>query len=130
MAGGDVSDSLQLTSLPPLFLDLVAAGYGDAIPAERCVDDCLILIYAYAQLGIAAQVRAAELVITRASAGQDITYGTLAPWWEDGMLHGHTVCVDTESGAPRRRHRRAVHRDRRVPRRTGHRRMPGVPRQR
>jgi hypothetical protein len=63
MAGEDVSDPLQLTSLPPLFLDLVAAGYGDAIPAERCVDDCLILVHAYAQLGIAAEVRAAELVI-------------------------------------------------------------------
>jgi hypothetical protein len=91
MAGGDVSDPLQLTSLPPLFLDLVAAGYGDALPAERCVDDCLILMHAYAQLGIAAQVRAAELVVSRACAGQDVTYGTLAPWWEGGMLHGHTV---------------------------------------
>jgi hypothetical protein len=28
MAGGDVSDPLQLTSLPLLFLDLVAAGGG------------------------------------------------------------------------------------------------------
>lgn len=91
MAGGNVLDPMQLTSLPPLFLDLVAAGYGDALPAERCADDCLILVHAYAQLGIAAQVRAAELTITRACAGPGITYGTLAPWWEDGMLHGHTV---------------------------------------
>jgi hypothetical protein len=90
MADRDVSDPLQMTSLPPLFLDLVASGYGDAIPAERCVDDCLILVHAYAQLGIAAQVRAVELV-ARASARQCITHGTLTPWWEDGMVHGHTV---------------------------------------
>ena len=91
MAGRDTSDPLQLTSLPALFLDLVASGYGNVIPAERCADDCLILVHAYAQLGIAAQVRAVELVVTRASAGQRVTHGTLAPWWEDGMLHGHTV---------------------------------------
>jgi hypothetical protein len=91
MADRDVSDPLQLTSLPPLFLDLVASGYGEAIPAERCIDDCLILVHAYAQLGIAAQVRVAELIVTRVSTGQCITHGTLAPWWEDGMVHGHTV---------------------------------------
>ncbi|MDX6394105.1 MAG: hypothetical protein QOJ73_5168, partial [Streptosporangiaceae bacterium] len=32
-----------------------------------------------------------ELVITRAFTGQYISYGTLAPWWEDGMLHGQTI---------------------------------------
>jgi hypothetical protein len=88
---GDVSDPLQLTSLPPLFLDLAASGYGDLIPAERCVDDCLILVHAYAQLGIAAQVRTAELAITTASTGQHVSYGTLAPQWEDCMLRGHTI---------------------------------------
>ena len=79
MAGRDVSDPLQLTSLPPLFLDLVASGYQNAIPAERCADDCLILVHVYAQLGIAAQVRTVELVVTRASSGQRITHGTMAP---------------------------------------------------
>jgi hypothetical protein len=88
---GDVSDPLQMTSLLPLFLDLAASGYGEAIPAERCVDDCLTLVHAYAQLGIRAHVRAVELVVTSASTGQSVTHGTLAPWWQDGMLHGHSV---------------------------------------
>jgi hypothetical protein len=33
--GGDVSDPLQLTSLPPLFLDLAASGYGVLATADR-----------------------------------------------------------------------------------------------
>jgi hypothetical protein len=37
-----------------------------------------------------AQVRAAELVIT-VPDGRRATHGTLAPRWEDGMIHGHAV---------------------------------------
>lgn len=84
----DPADPLQVTALPALFLDAVAAEYG--LPPERCLDDCLILTYAYAQLGMAAQVRAARLVIT-APGGAHSTHGSLAPQWEDGMIHGHAV---------------------------------------
>ena len=44
----------------------------------------------YAQMGIAAEVRAAELVITTAT-GQSSTHGSLAPRWHDGLMHGHAV---------------------------------------
>lgn len=91
MASRNVLDPLQLTSLPPLFLDLVAAGSGDEVPTERCVDDCLILVQAYAQLGIAAETLAAELVAVRSSTGQSATHGSLTPRWEDSLFHGHTV---------------------------------------
>ncbi|GAT68816.1 hypothetical protein PS9374_04481 [Planomonospora sphaerica] len=89
VAGLDPSDPMQVPSLPPLFVDVVAAEY--LLPAERCLDDCMALAHAYAQLGIPAQVRAAELTVTDRSAKTSITYGTLAPRWENGMIHGHTV---------------------------------------
>ncbi|WP_433358695.1 hypothetical protein [Streptosporangium sp. CA-115845] len=89
MAYRAASDPMQVVSLPPLFLDLVAAEY--LAPAERCLDDCMTLVHAYAQLGIPAQVRAVQLTITDASAKTSLTHGTLTPWWEDGKIHGHTV---------------------------------------
>ncbi len=78
-----------MITVPPLLIDLIAEQY--ALPAERCLDDCRTLVYAYAQLGIPAQVRAAELTITNTSTGTSVTKGSLAPWWEDGMIHGHIV---------------------------------------
>ena len=84
----DAAEPLQVTAVPALFLDAIAAEHG--LPAERCLDDCLSLACAYAQLGMPAQVRAAELVIT-VPDGRRATHGTLAPRWEDGMIHGHAV---------------------------------------
>jgi len=84
----DAAEPLQVTAVPALFLDAIAAEH--SLPAERCLDDCLSLACAYAQLGRDAQVRAAELVIT-VPDGRRATHGTLAPRWEDGMIHGHAV---------------------------------------
>jgi hypothetical protein len=74
--------------VPPLLIDAIAAEHG--LPAERCLDDCLTLAHAYAQLGMCAQVRAAELAVT-VPDGRSATYGSLMPRWEDGMVHGHAV---------------------------------------
>ena len=79
---------MQVTALLPLFLDALATDHG--LPAERCLDDCVVLAHAYAQLGIAAEVRAAELVITTAT-GQSSTHGSLNPRWQRGLMHGHAV---------------------------------------
>ena len=57
--GGDLADPLTPITMPALFPEMVAAAYD--LPAERCVDDCLTLAYAYAQLGMAAGVRTTEL---------------------------------------------------------------------
>jgi len=89
--GGDLSDPLTLTSIPALFLNMVAAAYVDTLPAKRCVDDCLVLAHAYAQMGMAAQVRAAEITVVDAVTAARDVHGNLRPHWEDGMLHGHTV---------------------------------------
>lgn len=88
---GDLSDPLTLTSIPPLFLNVAAAAYIDILPAERCVDDCMVLAHAYAQMGMPAQVRAAEIAVVDAVTGARDVHGNLRPRWEDGMLHGHTV---------------------------------------
>src|ERR1017187_2559090 len=80
---GDPADPVQVTALLPLFLDAVAADH--RLPAERCLDDCVVLAHAYAQLGIAAEVRAAELVITSAATGHSSTHGSLNPRWTDGL---------------------------------------------
>ncbi|QFY13721.1 hypothetical protein GBF35_50580 [Nonomuraea phyllanthi] len=46
----------------PLFIDVVAAE--NLLPSERCLDDCMTLAHAYAQLGIPAEVRAVQLALT------------------------------------------------------------------
>lgn len=97
-ADGDLSDPLTLAALPALYLELVAARNRDVLPAERCVDDCLVLAHACAQLGTAAQVRVAELTVTDTVTGLREVHGSQEPWWEDGILHGHTVVWLPERG--------------------------------
>lgn len=92
----EVTDPIQVISLPPLYLGMIAADHANLIAAERCVDDCAILAHAYAQLGIAAEVRLTELLITDPHTSKSTTHGSRAPRWEtdplDGdLLHGHTV---------------------------------------
>jgi hypothetical protein len=89
VAGISPANPLQVVALPPLIMDMVAAKHG--LPPERCVTDCIILRYAYAQLGITAHVRAAELTTTDTLTGTTTTHGSLEPWWQDGLLHGHGV---------------------------------------
>ncbi|MGW4641629.1 hypothetical protein ACWEN6_24115 [Sphaerisporangium sp. NPDC004334] len=83
------SDPMQVPTLLPLFMDVAAAEW--LAPAERCLDDCMILLHAYAQFAIPAQVRAAELVVTDTVNKSSVTHGSLIPRWEDDMIHGHTV---------------------------------------
>jgi hypothetical protein len=88
---GDLSDPLTLTAIPALFLNMIVAAYIDILPAERCVDDCLVLAHAYAQMGMPAQVRAVQITVTDIATGASDVHGTLQPRWEDGLLHGHTA---------------------------------------
>ncbi|MFC5821135.1 hypothetical protein [Nonomuraea harbinensis] len=83
------ADPMQVPSVLPLFIDIVAAEY--LLPAERCLDDCMTLAYAYAQLGIPAHVRAAELSITNTLTKTTVVHGSLTPHWDDDMIYGHTV---------------------------------------
>lgn len=89
LAYSDPSDPLLLTALPAYLLDAIASAFW--LPYERCLDDCMILAHAYAQLGIAAEVRAAELAITVRTSGEISTHGSQEPSWEHGMMHGHSV---------------------------------------
>lgn len=77
--------------MPTLFLETVVAGYRPVLPAERCVDDCLVLAHAYAQFGMETEVRIAELTVTDSVTASREVHGSVAPRWEDGMFHGHTV---------------------------------------
>jgi len=90
--GGDLSDSLTLIAMPALFLETIVAANRDVLPAERCVDDCLVLTHAYAQFGMEAEVRVTELTVTDSVTASRAVHGSLEPRWEgDGMFHGHTV---------------------------------------
>jgi len=89
LASTDPSDPFLVTALPPYLLDAIASAQW--LPYERCVDECMILAHAYAQFGIDAEVRAAELEITVRDTGATATYGSREPNWEDGMMHGHSV---------------------------------------
>lgn len=88
---GDAADPLQVISVPARYMDVIVAEAAGAIEEERCADDCVILACAYAHLGISAEIRAARLIITDTRDRSSTAHGTLAPRWEDGLLHGHTV---------------------------------------
>jgi hypothetical protein len=89
MLAADPADPVQVVALPPLFLDTVVARY-PLLPAERCVDDAVVLAHAYAQLGLDAQVRATVLTVTGGADGL-AAYGSLAPQWQGDLFDGHTV---------------------------------------
>jgi hypothetical protein len=83
----DSADPLQVVSVPPLLIDVVAMEYG--LAPQRCVNDCLALVHAYAQLGISAQVHTVELTITDTRAGSRTVHGSLrAP---NRMVSGRVV---------------------------------------
>ena len=60
-AGSDLSDPLTLAALPALISEFSVVQHADGLPAERCVDDCLVIAHACAQLSVVAQIRVAEL---------------------------------------------------------------------
>ncbi|TQS42850.1 hypothetical protein [Cryptosporangium phraense] len=85
----DPADIRLVIGVPPLFVDLRAEQMG--APAGRCVDDCLTLACAYAQLGFVAQVRVAQLEIVEERTGQTWSHGAATPRWDNDLLDGHTV---------------------------------------
>lgn len=77
--GGNLSDPLTLIAMPALFLETIAAGYRPMLPAERCVDDCLVLAHPYAQFGLEAEVRIAALTVTDSVTASREVHGSLEP---------------------------------------------------
>jgi hypothetical protein len=86
-----LSDSLPFTALPPLALHALTSRSPGTLSAARCVGECLVLAYAYAELGIEAQVRSAELTVTDPRTGARAVYGSPRPDWQDDVFRGHTV---------------------------------------
>jgi hypothetical protein len=86
-----LSDPLPFAALPPLAQHTIRSRFQDTLPPERCVDDCLALAHAYAELGIEAQVRVAELTVTDVTTSAKTVHGTPRPRWEDGVFSGHAV---------------------------------------
>lgn len=86
-----LSGPLPFAALPPLAQHTIRSRFQDTIPPERCVDDCLTLAHSYAELGIEAQIRVAELTITDVTTSARTVHGTPRPRWEDGVFSGHTV---------------------------------------
>ncbi|HEX6452911.1 MAG TPA: hypothetical protein VF060_26065 [Trebonia sp.] len=86
-----LSGPLPFAALPPLAQHTIRSRFQEALPPERCVDDCLVLAHAYAELGIEAQVRVAELTVTDVTTSARTAHGTAGAHWEDGVFSGHTV---------------------------------------
>lgn len=84
----------MVSGLSALFHSAMESAMGAL--AGRFVDDCLTLTHAYAQLGIAAQVRAALVRIPHTRTGDSDVYGSVIPRWKDGLLHGHLMDVTAE----------------------------------
>ncbi|MHB1873927.1 MAG: hypothetical protein ACYCPF_03590 [Streptosporangiaceae bacterium] len=84
-------DDLTLTRLLPVLLDAVATNA--ALPAARCVDATQTLRYAFAEPGIASELRAVEMNVHDASTGTTFVHGTHEPSWEGNLLDGHCILL-------------------------------------
>lgn len=90
-AAAPLADPLPFAALPPLVLHALRSRGSGAQPAANCADECLTLAHAYAELGIEAQVRVAELTVTDGKSGAQAVHGIPRPYWQDGRFYGHTV---------------------------------------
>lgn len=61
------------------------------LPANHCVDGCMILHYAYEQLGIIAQPRAVDLVVSDQRTDKQTFYGRPDPSWDGDTFRGHCI---------------------------------------
>jgi hypothetical protein len=91
LAPGVAGHELTLTRLLPILLD--AAATDAALPAARCVDATQTLRYAFAELGIASELRAVEMNVRDASTGATFAHGTRQPSWEGNLLDGHCILL-------------------------------------
>ena len=92
LAEGDV--------LVELLIPLLWAGISQGVPANICVDACVVLKHAYAQFGIDSEVRVVDLVVEQA-AGRRRQFGTPTPSWSGdagNVFDGHAVLVLPEHG--------------------------------
>lgn len=91
---GQAEPDLMVELLPPLLWLYHAHGQ----PANHCVDGCMVLHYAYEQLGITAQPRAVDLVASDQRTGKRNLYGRPDPFWSDRQFIGHCVLWLPQSG--------------------------------
>jgi hypothetical protein len=89
-----VAPHLMVELLPPLLWLTHMQGQ----EANHCVDGCMILHYAYEQLGIVAQPRAVDLVVSDQRTGKKTFYGRPDPFWEGTTFVGHCVLWLPRSG--------------------------------
>lgn len=86
-----LADPIGFAALPALTRHaLRLQGLGAPAPAN-CVAECLLLAHAYAELGIEAHVRVAELTVTDGKTGAQAVHGIPRPHWEEDRFYGHTV---------------------------------------
>jgi hypothetical protein len=90
-AAVSLSGPLPFAALPPLALHTIESRFAGGRPPASCVDDCVALAHAYAELGIEAQVRVATLNVTNVTTRAQYVHGTPQPRWDDGVFSGHTV---------------------------------------
>lgn len=81
-----------------LLLPLLWLVHAQGQEANHCVDGCMILHYAYEQLGIVAQPRAVDLVVSDQRTGKKTFYGRPDPLWEGTTFVGHCVLWLPRSG--------------------------------
>jgi hypothetical protein len=84
---GGFAPDLMVELLPALLWLEHAAGH----PTNLCVSGCVTLHHAYAALGIEAQPRAVDLVVSNRRTGHRTLYGQPEPYWSGSTFHGHCV---------------------------------------
>ena len=94
LLGNDqIAPDLRIMLLLPILFLSRFRGY----PGNICVDACMTLRHAFGQFGIAAELRAVQLVIRKPS-GQLIQRSGPEPSWDGAQLAGHCVLWLPETG--------------------------------
>ncbi len=94
LLSGRAAPDLMIELLPPLLW----LSHMHGKPANHCVDGSMILYFAYAQLGILAQPRAVDLVVSNRQTDKSVYYGRPDPFWDGTTFHGHCVLWLPRSG--------------------------------
>jgi len=87
LMSGHAAPDLMVELLPPMLWLEHATG----APTNLCVSSCATLHFTYAALGITAQPRAVDLVVTNQRTDKRIMYGTPNPSWSGDTFNGHCV---------------------------------------
>lgn len=92
------TDRMAPDALVEMLLPLLWLYHAEGLPGNVCTSGSTVLQRAYTQLGIPAQIRAVDLVVSNRRTGKRTLYGRPDPYWDGDVFHGHCLVWLPTSG--------------------------------